>query len=176
LRRAQRKLSRRKLGSRNRSKARKQLAKVHERTANLRRDFLHKLSLFIVTTWSVICFEDLTLKSLARTKHAKSWFDAAFGELLRQVEYKALWNSKHFVQVNRFFPSTKQCFECRYKNDNLTLSDRQWTCPGCGARLVRDLNAAKNVRAEGLKLVAEGHPETRNACGARVRLAKASVA
>ena len=75
LRRAQRKLSRRKLGSRNRSKARKHVAKVHERTANLRRDFLHKLSLFIVTTWSVLCFEDLTLKSLARTKHAKSWLD-----------------------------------------------------------------------------------------------------
>jgi len=114
--------------------------------------------------------------ALVRTKHAKSWLDASFGELLRQVEYKALWNSKHFVQVNRFFPSTKQCFECGYKNDNLTLSDRQWMCPSCETRHIRDLNAAKNIRAEGLKLVAEGHPETRNACGARVGLAKASVA
>jgi putative transposase len=176
LRRAQRRLSRRKLGSRNRSKARKQVAKVHERTANLRQDFLHKLSGFMVTTWSVICFENLSLKSLARTKHAKSWLDTAFGELLRQVKYKALWNSKHFVQVNRFFPSTKQCFACAHKNDNLTLSDRKWTCPACGAHHIRDLNAAKNIRAEGLKLVAEGRPETLNACGPRVRLSKASIA
>src|SRR5215468_3944285 len=58
-------------------------------------------------------------RALARTKHAKSWLDAAFGELLRQVEYKARWNSKHFVQVSRFFPSTKQCFECGYKKDDL---------------------------------------------------------
>jgi len=176
LRRAQRKLSRRNLGSRNRSRARRRLAKVHERTSNLRQNFLHQLSHNIVLMWSVICFEDLALKSLARTKHAKSWFDSAFGELLRQVEYKAQWNSKHFVRVNRFCPSTKQCFECGYKNDNLTLSDRQWTCPACGAHHIRDLNAAKNIRAEGLKLVAEGRPETLNACGPRVRLAKASIA
>src|SRR5215469_6925553 len=103
-------------------------------------EFLHQLS---HPTWSVICFERLGLKTLARTKHAKSWLDAAFGELLRQVEYKAQWNSKHFVQVNRFFPSTKQCFECGYKNDGLTLSDRQWICPGCETQHNRDWNAAK---------------------------------
>jgi len=84
----------------------------------------------------------------------------AFGELLRQVKYKSLWNSKHFVQVGRFFPSSKQCFECGYRNDNLKLQDRQWTCRACGAHLKRDLNAARNIRAEGLTLVAEGYPET----------------
>ena len=82
-RRAQRHLSRKPKGSRNRAKARRRVAKIHERTANLRREFLHQLSHRIVTTWSVICFEDLSLKALARTKHAKSWLDAAFGELLR---------------------------------------------------------------------------------------------
>ena len=130
----------------------------------------------IVATWSVICFEIVNLKSLAKTKHAKSWSDAAFGELLRQVEYKALWNSKYFVQVGRFFPSTKLWSECGYKNDELSLSDREWTCPGCRTHHLRDWNAAKNVRAEGLRIVAEGHPETRNACGLRVSLAEASVA
>jgi len=160
LRRAQRRLSRRKLNSRNRAKARKQVARVHERTANLRQNFLHQVSHRIVLMWSVLCFENLSLKSLAKTKHAKSWLDAAFGELLRQVKYKSLWNSKHFVQVGRFFPSSKQCFECGYRNDNLKLQDRQWTCPACGAHLKRDLNAARNIRAEGLKLVAEGYPET----------------
>jgi putative transposase len=165
LRRAQRQLSRGQRDSRNRAKARRRVAKIHERTAHLRQNFLHTLSHFIVATWSVICFEDLSLKSLAKTKHAKSWLDAAFGELLRQVEYKALWNSKHFVQVGRFFPSTKQCFECGYKNDNLSLSDREWTCPACAIHHIRDWTAAKNIRAEGLKNVAEGHPETLNACG-----------
>jgi putative transposase len=126
----------------------------------------------MVMKWSVICFEGLSLKALARTKHAKSWQDAAFGELLRQVKYKALWNSKDFVQVDRFYPSTKLCSGCGYKNDNLSLSDREWTCPRCGTHHLRDSNAAKNVRAEGLRIVAEGHPETVNACGLRVSLAE----
>jgi putative transposase len=69
--------------------------------------------------------EQLSLKSLVKTKHAKSWLDAAFGERLRQVQYKALWSSKHFVQVGRFFPSTKLCSGCGYKNDSLSLSDRE---------------------------------------------------
>ena len=103
-------------------------------------------------------------KALPRTKHAKSWLDAAFGELLRQVEYKALWQGKHFVQVDRFFRSTKLCSECGYKNDDLSLADREWTCPGCRTHHRRDSNAGKNVRAECLGIVAEGHPETENAC------------
>ena len=98
------------------------------------------------------------------------------GELLRQVEYKALWNSKHFVQVDRFFPSTQLCSECGYKNDELSLADREWTCPGCRTQHFRDRNAAKNVRPERLRIVAEGHPETGNACGLRVSLAEACVA
>jgi putative transposase len=147
-----------------------------ERTANLRQEFLHQLSHRMVITWSVICFENLSLQALARTKHAKSWLDAAFGELLRQVEYKALWNSKHFVKVDRFFPSTKLCSACGYKNDDLPLSDRQWTCPGCRTHHLRDANAAKNVRVEGLRIVAEGHPETGNACRLRVSRAEACVA
>jgi putative transposase len=176
LRRAQRRLSRAQKGSRNRAKARRRVAQIHERTANLRQEFLHQLSHLLVTTWSVLCFEHLSLKALARTKHAKSWLDAAFGELLRQVEYKALWNGKHFVQVDRLFPSTKLCSQCGYKKDDLSLSDREWTCPRCGRRHLRDWNAAKNVRAEGLRVVAEGHPETENACGLRVSLAEASIA
>ena len=107
LRRAQKQLSRTKRNSRNRTKARRRVARIQERTAHLRQDFLHKLSHFIVATWSVVCFEDLSLQSLAKTKHAKSWLDAAFGELLRQIKYKTLWNSQHFVQVDRFFPSTQ---------------------------------------------------------------------
>jgi putative transposase len=110
-----------------------------------------------VATWSVVCFEQLSLKSLVKTKQAKSWLDAAFGELLRQVEYKARWSSKHFVQVGRFFPSTKLCSGCGYKNDSLSLSDREWTCPACATHHMRDFNSAKNVKSEGLKIVAAGY-------------------
>jgi putative transposase len=176
LRRAQKHLSRTKRDSRNRTKARRRVAKIHERTANLRQDFLHQLSHLMVITWSVLCFEDLSLKSLAKTKHAKSWLDAAFGELLRQVKYKALWSGKHFIQVDRFFPSTKLCSVCGYKNPSLSLSDREWSCPACATYHIRDFNSAKNIKTEGLRLVAEGHPETLNACGLRVSLAEASIA
>ena len=176
LRRAQKHLSRTKTNSRNRTKARRRVAKIQERTANLRQDFLHKLSHFIVATWSVVCFEDLSLKSLAKTKHAKSWLDAAFGELLRQIKYKTLWNSKHFVQVDRFFTSTQLCSECGYQNRSLSLYDRQWSCPTCATHHIRDFNSANNVKIEGLRIVAAGYPETLNACGLRVSLAEASIA
>jgi putative transposase len=136
------------------------------------------LSDLVVRTWLVICFADLSLKALARTRHAISGLDAAFGERLRQVAYKALWNRKQLVQVDRFFPSMKLCCECRHNHDELSLSDREWTCPGCRTHHLRDGNAAKNGRTEGLRMVAEGHPETENAfiCGLRVSLAKASIA
>jgi putative transposase len=96
-------------------------------------------------------------KSLVKTKPAKSWMDAILGELLRQVEYKARWSSKHFVPVGRFFPSTKLCSGCGYKNDSLSLSDREWTCPACATHHIRDFNSAKNVKSEGLKIVAAGY-------------------
>jgi putative transposase len=152
------------------------VAKIDDRTANLRRDFLDKRSHFIIAPWSVVCFEDLSVESLAKTKHAKSWLDAAFGELLRQVEYKALWNNKRFIQVDSFFPSTELCSECGYKNDSLSLSDREWSCPACRTHHIRDFDSAKNVKIEGLKIVAEGYPETPNSCEPRVRLAEATIA
>ena len=111
-----------------------------------------------------------------KTKQAKSWLDAAFGELLRQIKYKSLWNSQHFVQVDRFFPSTQLCSACGYQNRSLSLSHRQWSCPACATHHMRDFNSAKNVKIEGLRIVAEGYPETRNACRLRVSLAEASIA
>ena len=169
LRRASRHFSRCKKGSHNHSKARIRLAKVHQDITNLRQEFLHQLSHLAISTWEVVCFEDLSLRSLAKTKHAKSWLDASFGELLRQMEYKALWNSKHFVQVDKFFPSTKLCSECGYKNDDLGLSDRRWTCPACETQHSRDFNSARNLKTEGLRILAEGHLESLNANGLDVR-------
>jgi putative transposase len=118
--------------------------------------------------------EDLNLKSLAKTKQAKSWFDASFGELFRQIEYKSLWNHKHFVAVDRFFAWSKLCSACGYKNNDLRLSDRQWKCPTCGTPQVRDFNAAINIKSEGLRILAAGCAESLNAHGPRVRLAEAS--
>jgi putative transposase len=111
---------------------------------------------------------------MARTKLAKSVLDAALSEFRRQLEYKAVWRRKHLATIDRFFPSSKLCGACGAVNDALTLADRAWTC-GCGMTHDRDLNAARNIRIEGLKLlVAAGHAETLNACGAQVRPAEFS--
>jgi putative transposase len=106
------------------------VAQIQERTANLRQEFLHQLSHRMVITRSVICFEHLSLKALARTKHAKSWLDAAFGELLRQVEYKALWNRSTLFRWTGSFrrPSSVPPAAIR---TTTSLSDREWACPGC---------------------------------------------
>jgi putative transposase len=101
--RAQRHLSRCQKRSHNRRQAKLRVARVQARVANLRKEFVHQLSHQLVERWDVVCVEDLNLKSLAKTKQAKSWLDAAFGELFRQLAYKSLRNSKHFVRVDRFF-------------------------------------------------------------------------
>lgn len=168
LRKAQRVLSRREPGSHRRAKARLAVAKVHQRIANQRGDFLHKLSTDLVNSHDGICIEDLSLKGLARTKLAKSFTDASMGEFRRQLEYKALWNRKHLAVVDRFFPSSRLCDACGVKNDRLTLSDREWDCE-CGAHHDRDFLAACNIRDEGLRTLAAGYAESRNARGASVR-------
>lgn len=171
LRKANKALSRTKKGSKNREKARRRLAIVHGKVANQRKDFLHKLSTRLVNEHDAVILEDLSVKGLARTKLAKSVMDAAWGEFARQVEYKSQWSCKPFVKIDRFFPSSKTCNVCGSINDGLTLADRVWTC-GCGAVIDRDLNAARNIRDQGLlSLVAAGHAETQNACGDAVRRA-----
>src|SRR5262249_34835398 len=93
--------------------------------------------------------------------------DAAMGEFRRQLEYKCLWSRKHLIVVDRFFPSSKMCHACGAINDTLTLSDRDWVC-GCGAVHDRDLNAAINISDEGLRILAVGQTERRNAQGADI--------
>jgi putative transposase len=169
LRRAQRVHSRRKKGSRNRAKARTKVARVHQRVANQRADFLHKLTTPLVKTHAAICTEDLSARGLARTKLAKSVQDASLGTLRWQVHYKGRWYGTHVVAVHRFFPSTQLCYDCGVKNADLTLSDRVWACPHCGVLHDRDLNAALNIKKEGWRILAAGHAESVNACGRAVR-------
>jgi putative transposase len=168
LRRANKAFSRRKRGSKRRDKARRRIARIQQQTANKRQDFLHKLSTDIVKRFDGVCIEDLNVKGLARTKLAKSFTDAAHGEFRRMLEYKSLWHRKHLVVVGRSFPSTKTCSACGAVNDNLTLKDRQWICPACGAILDRDLNASCNIRTEGLRILAVGHTDN-NARGVFIR-------
>jgi putative transposase len=169
LRRAQRTLSRRQKGSRNRARARAHLARVHQRVANQRADFTHKLSTTLIKTHQAVCIEDLNVRGLARTKLAKSVADAAMSLVRRQLEYKGRWYGTHVVVIDRFYPSTQLCHVCGYKNEALTLADRTWTCPICGSVHDRDINAALNIRDEGLRLLAVGHTESLNACGGAVR-------
>jgi len=175
LRRSQKDLSRKKPGSRRREKAKRRVAGVHRKVSNQRSDFLHKLTTDLTREYDCVCVEDLNTKGLAKTKRSRSVLDAAFGEFVRQVEYKATWSFKHSVRVGRFFPSTKLCSECGKVNVNVRLSDRTWLCE-CGTQHDRDLNAARNILAEGMRLLAAGQTENQNARGEPVSLPRGSTA
>jgi len=169
LRRAQRSFSRKAQGSNNKAKARGTVARVHQQIASKRNDFYHKLTTALVKNHDAVCLEDLHVKGLARTKLAKSMMDASMGTIRRQLTYKGVWYRAHVVAVDRFYPSSKMCYGCGYKYDGLTLSDRVWACPSCGCVLDRDLNAARNIKREGLRILAVGHTDSQNACGQPVR-------
>jgi putative transposase len=163
LKRLQRHLSRCQRGSKNRDKARVKVARQHRRVANQRADHLHKLSSRLVREHDGVVIENLNVKGVARTKLAKSVHDAGWSMLRFQLTYKARWQRKHLVVIGRFFPSSRLCAACGSINGDLTLSDREWTC-ACGVTHDRDLNAARNIRDEGLRsLLAEGCPESINA-------------
>lgn len=168
----QRRLSRRQIGSNRRRKAKLRVAHIHQKIANQRKDFLHKLTTNLVQ-YDGLCIEDLSLKGLTRTKLAKSFTDAAMGEFRRQLEYKTLWNRKHLTIIDRFYPSSRLCRGCGNINNSLKLSERQWTCD-CGMDHDRDLSAAINIRDEGLRILAAGHAERLNARGDCVRLSTES--
>ena len=173
LKRAQRAIDRKQKESNRREDARKRFARLHQKVKNKRADFIHKLTTDLVRKYDAICIETLSLTGLVRTKLAKSFADASLGEFRRQLEYKCVWNRKHCVVNDRWSPSSKTCYECKASNDALTLDDRKWTCPTCGAALRRDLNAARNIRDEGMRTLAAGYAESQNARGRTVRPAKA---
>jgi len=162
LKRASRVMSRRVKGSNRRQRAKTKLAQTHERVANLRRDFLQKLSTTLIRTYGVICIEDLRVSNMVRNHSlAQSIMDAGWGEFRRQLEYKAEWNGRKIVAIDAFFPSSQMCHDCGVKNPAVkNPSVREWTCPNCGETHDRDLNAALNIRDEGLRTLARaGKPQ-----------------
>ena len=149
LQRLQRRLSRKKKGSSNRARARLLVARQHERVANRRADFLHKLSRQLVDEHGHIGIEDLHVAGMVRNHSlAKSISDAGWGEFVRQLEYKGQWYGCEVVKVDRWFASSKTCGACGAVNAALELSDRRWVCQQCGALHDRDRNAALNILNE----------------------------
>lgn len=146
VRRAQRKVSRRRKGSNNRRKAVKDLARRHSRMTNIRKDFLHKISHRVTATAETVVVESLSVKGWQRLWGRKT-SDLAPAELLRQLEYKAAWRGGRVVKADWNYPSSKLCHGCGYKHQSLALDDRKWACPDCGQINDRDGNAALNLRA-----------------------------
>ncbi len=161
LKRKQQKLSRKTKGSNTRKKARRIVARVHEKIANTRKDFLHKLSRKMVNENQVICVENLAVKNMVKNRNlAKAISDVSWGEFTKMLEYKAREDGRCYVEVNRFFPSSKTCSVCLNRVGSLLLEVRSWQCENCETKHDRDVNAAINIRDEGLRILALGTSAT----------------
>jgi len=156
LKRAQQTISRRKKGSKNRIKARLRVAKIYQKVADIRSDWLHKLSTQLVQENQLIAVETLAVRNMVRNRSlARSIADAGWGEFVRMLEYKCAWYGRKLMKISTFFPSSKLCGSCGQVLDSLPLGVRTWTCD-CGTTHDRDFNAARNILAEGIRLAACG--------------------
>jgi len=158
LKRLHRQVSRKQKASINRNKARVKLARFYDRIGNARTDWQHKVSRELVNANDAIILENLNVEGMKRfnSGFAKTvTLDFSWSEFVRMVKYKAERSGKHAVLVDRFYPSSKTCSTCGFVKDDLTLSDRAWECPSCHAMHDRDINAAKNLKREGTRILLE---------------------
>jgi putative transposase len=153
LKKLQKQLSKKQKGSNNKYKAKLKLARKHEQIKNQKQDYLHNITTKIINENQVIVLEDLNVSGMMKNhKLAKSIQELGLYEMRRQLEYKSEWCGRELVFVDRFFPSSKTCSCCSWKNVNLKLSDREFICEGCGLVIDRDENAAISIEKEGLRL------------------------
>jgi putative transposase len=161
----QQKLSRAKKGSSNRQKIKETIATLHKKIGNKRENFLHNESRKLVNEYDLICMEDLNVKGMTKSSKGtiekpgkkvkqksglnRSLNDVSLGDFLSMIEYKAKFDGKHMVKIDRFYPSSKTCNCCGTINNDLKLSDRVWTCKKCDNKINRDYNAALNIKEEG---------------------------
>lgn len=163
LKRKQQSLSRKVKGSNTRNKARLLVAKAHERVANARKDYLHKLSTRLVNENQVIAVEDLHVKGMMKNHNlARAIGDAGWGSFTNMLKYKTAKAGKGYIEVNRFFASSKTCSCCLHAQAQMPLDIRTWICDQCGTKHDRDINAAQNIRNEAQRMIAAGIAGTAN--------------
>ena len=149
----QRIMSHRKKGSNRYNKQRRKIAVLHEKIANQRKDYLHKVSRQIANAYDIVCVEDLNMQSMSQALNfGKSVTDNGWGMFLRFLEYKLAAAGKTFIKIDKWYASSKTCCVCGYVNKGLTLHDRNWECPECHTFHERDKNAAINIKTEGLRI------------------------
>lgn len=157
LARLQRQLSRKSKDSKNREKARIKLAREYERISNQKTDLLQKLTTQLVRDYDVICIRDERLTDMMKNRlYAKYLSDAGWGEIVSQLTYKCGWYSKELVKISNWHPSAQLCSSCGYQNPEVSKKNRpgEWDCPDCGTHHNREINAAANILAEGLRQLA----------------------
>ena len=150
----QKHLSRKKKGSNRYKKSKFRIARLHNKVANKRNDFLHNVTTLLVNNYDVICIEDLNVSGmLSNHKLSKAISDTSFSMFRSMLEYKCNWYGKKLVVIDRFYPSSKTCSKCGWKKENLTLSDRIFKCENCGIEIDRDFNASINIERVGVDIL-----------------------
>ena len=152
----QRNLMRKQKDSKNREKARIKLARFENHIANIRQDYREKETLRLIRAYDVIGIEDLNLQGMMRFSHnAKNYVDTSWYTFVTRLEQKAKFNNCLVIKSDRFYPSSKTCNYCGYVNKELTLKDRVWICPKCGTKIIRDQNAAQNLKENAIRILTE---------------------
>ena len=155
LAREQRKLSKMVKGSSNYQKQKRRVALVHEKVRNQRKDWQHKEARKLADKWDIVCVEDINYRGISGSlRLGKATQDNGFGQFRTFLSYKLVEQGKKLITIDKWFPSSKLCHHCGYINNDLTLSDRVWVCPSCGETILRDENAAINIRDAGVAQIA----------------------